>query len=465
MSYFEFSGASELPQYGSFLDRKLHEGADHGFEPTFMPTQLFDFQQAMVHYAVRKGRAALFEDCGLGKTFQSLTWGQNVIEHTNKPVLYLTPLAVAAQTIREAGKIGVEVKRSSDGEYSGKFIVTNYERLAHFDPADFSGVICGESSILKSFDGAIKSQITDFMRKVPYRLLETATAAPNDYIELGTSSEALGYMGFMDMLNRFFKNDLNNSATRRHYGEAPKWRFKGHAELPFWRWVCSWARALRKPSDLGFDDGAFILPPLTEERHLVDAKSLANGMLFNLPAATLPEQREEKKRTVRERCERVAELVAHDQPSIMWCQFNEEGDLLEDLVPGAVQVSGSDKDAVKEERFIAFAEGQIKKLVTKAKIGGLGMNWQQCAHVTYFPSHSYEQYYQAVRRCYRFGQRNSVRVDIVHTAGEARVIENQERKARQAQQMFGNLVAEMNNAIHLSAKKTHAQKLEIPSWL
>ena len=451
--------------YSDFLGSKLHEGADHGFEPTFMPAQLFDFQQAMVCYAVRKGRAALFEDCGLGKTFQSLTWGQNVIEHTNKPVLYLTPLAVAAQTIREAAKIGVETQRSSDGAYSGKFIITNYERLQHFCPSQFAGVICGESSILKSFDGAIKSQITDFMRKVPYRLLETATAAPNDYIELGTSSEALGYMGFMDMLNRFFKNDLNNSATRRHYGEAPKWRFKGHAELPFWRWVCSWARALRKPSDLGFDDGRFILPELTEQRHLVDAKSLANGMLFNLPAATLPEQREEKKRTVRERCERVAELCAHDQPSIMWCQLNEEGDLLEELVPGAVQVSGSDKDAVKEERFIAFAEGQIKKLVTKAKIGGLGMNWQQCAHMTYFPSHSYEQYYQAVRRCYRFGQVNPVRVDIVHTAGEERVIENQERKAIQAQQMFGHLVAEMNNAIGVQMNRKANNILEVPSWL
>lgn len=451
--------------YSDFLGCKLHEGADHGFEPTFMPSQLFDFQQAMVAYAVRKGRAALFEDCGLGKTFQSLTWGQNVIEHTNKPVLYMTPLAVAAQTIREAAKIGVETQRSSDGAYSGKFIITNYERLQHFDPSKFAGVICGESSILKSFDGAIKSQITDFMRKVPYRLLETATAAPNDYIELGTSSEVLGYMGFMDMLNRFFKNDLNNSATRRHYGEAPKWRFKGHAELPFWRWVCSWARALRKPSDLGFDDGRFILPELTEQRHLVDAKSLANGMLFNLPAATLPEQREEKKRTVRERCERVAELCAHDQPSIMWCQLNEEGDLLEDLVPGAVQVSGSDKDAVKEERFIAFAEGQINKLVTKAKIGGLGMNWQQCAHMTYFPSHSYEQYYQAVRRCYRFGQVNPVRVDIVHTAGEERVIENQERKALQAQQMFGHLVAEMNNAIHIGRRSAPTFQVETPSWL
>ena len=430
-----------------------------------MPSKLFDFQQAMVDYAVRKGRAALFEDCGLGKTFQFLTWGQNVIEHTNLPVLALTPLAVAAQTIREAEKIGVETERSSDGKYRGKFIVTNYERLEHFDPSDFAGVICDESSILKSFDGARKEQITNFMRKVPYRLLATATAAPNDYIELGTSSEALGYMGFMDMLNRFFKNDLNNSATRRHYGEAPKWRFKGHAELPFWRWVCSWARALRKPSDLGFDDGRFVLPPLTENHHIVQAHTLADGMLFALPAATLPEQREEKKRTVRERCEKVAELVASSDSALVWCQLNEEADLLEKIISGARQVAGHHRDEVKEERFLDFVDGRTRVLVTKPKIGALGLNFQHCAHVVDFPSHSYEQRYQGIRRCWRFGQKRPVRVDTVHTEGEMRVLENQERKARQAAEMFGNLVAEMNNAIHLSTKRKHEKTLEIPAWL
>lgn len=465
MSYLDFTAPFSPGEYGEFLDRKLHEGADHGFEPTFMPSQLFDFQQAMVHYAVRKGRAALFEDCGLGKTFQFLTWGQNIVEHTNRPVLALTPLAVAAQTMREAEKIGVEAERSSDGKYRGKLIVTNYERLEHFNPADFAGVICDESSILKSFDGARKSQITDFMRKAPYRLLATATAAPNDYIELGTSSEALGYMGFMDMLNRFFKNDLNNSATRRHYGEAPKWRFKGHAELPFWRWVCSWARAMRKPSDLGFDDGRFILPPLTEHRHLVQARTLADGMLFALPAATLPEQREEKKRTVQERCEKVAELTNHGESALVWCQLNEEADLLEKIIPSAIQVAGHHRDEVKEERFLDFIDGRTRVLVTKPKIGALGLNFQHCAHVVDFPSHSYEQRYQGIRRCWRFGQKRPVRVDTVHTEGESRILENQERKARQAETMFGNLVAEMNNAIHMSAKKDFAKKLEVPSWL
>jgi len=451
--------------YSDFIESKLHQGADSGFEPTFIPDSAFDFQRAMIEYAVRKGRAALFEDCGLGKTLQFLSWAQNVVEHTNRPVLVLTPLAVAGQTLREADKFGIEAARSSDGSIPRKLVVTNYERLSAFNPADFAGVVCDESSILKNFDGTRKAEVTEFMRKVPYRLLATATAAPNDYIELGTSSEALGYMGFMDMLNRFFKNDLNNSATRRHYGEAPKWRFKGHAELPFWRWVCSWARALRKPSDLGFDDGRFILPPLVERSHLVQAETLASGMLFALPAATLPEQREEKKRTVVERCRKVAELVEHGKPALVWCQLDAEADMIEKIVPGAIQVAGKHSDDEKERRFLGFIDGTHRVLVTKPKIGALGLNFQHCAHVVDFPSHSYEQWYQGVRRCWRFGQTESVIVDTVHTEGEARVMENRQRKARAAEEMFGNLVAEMNNAISIGRKAAPSLPVEVPSWL
>lgn len=454
-----------MDAYAKFLARKTHEGANSGFDPRFMPSALFDFQQAMVDYAVRKGRAALFEDCGLGKTIQFLTWAQNVIEHTNRPVLVLTPLAVAGQTIREAEKFGIEASRSSDGTIPAKLTVANYERLAHFNPADFAGVVCDESSILKSFDGARRAEITDFMRKVPYRLLATATAAPNDYVELGTSSEALGYMGHMDMLNRFFRNEQGNStATGRMYGEAPKWRFKGHAELPFWRWVCSWARAMRKPSDLGFDDGAFNLPKLVERAHLVEAENLPNGMLFSLPASTLPEQREEKKRTIKERCERAAELVAHDRPAVVWCQFNEEADLLERIIPGARQVSGSQSDEVKEARLMGFIDGDFRVLVTKARIAALGLNFQHCAHVVDFPSHSYEQYYQGVRRCWRFGQKSEVVVDTVMTEGERKIIENRQRKARQAEAMFGNLISEMNNAMSVRIDRTFAKAMEMPAW-
>jgi hypothetical protein len=229
--------------YERFLDRKTQGGADHGFEPLWLPDFLFDFQRAMVQWSVRKGRAAIFADCGLGKTPMGLVWASNVARRACKPVLYLTPLAVTAQTVREAEKFGIEAIASREGASRGHIVITNYERLHYFEPVDFAGVVCDESSILKSYDGRRRSEITAFMRKMPYRLLQTATAAPNDYIELGTSSEALGYMGHMDMLNRFFKNDLNNSAQGRFAGEVIKWRLKGHAELPFWRWVCSWARA------------------------------------------------------------------------------------------------------------------------------------------------------------------------------------------------------------------------------
>ena len=453
--------------YADLIARKMHEGADDGFDPTFIPDQAFDFQRAMIEYSVRKGRAALFQDCGLGKTIESLAFGQNVVEHTNKHVMYLTPCAVAPQAIREAVKFNIDAERSTDGSLPSapKIVVTNYERLSAFNPADFAGVICDESSILKNFDGARRSEITDFMRKVPYRLLDTATAAPNDYIELGTSSEALGYMGHMDMLNRFFVNDLNNSATRRHYGEAPKWRFKGHAQVPFWRWVCSWARAMRKPSDLGFDDGAFVLPELTENLHEVKAETLAPGMLFALPAATLPEQREEKKRTVKERCRRVADLVSHTDPALVWCQLDAEADFLESIIPGAVQVSGKHSDDEKERRFLGFIDGTHRVLITKPKIGALGLNFQHCAHVVDFPSHSYEQRYQGIRRCWRFGQKRPVRVDTVHTEGELRIIENLKRKSEQASVMFESLVQEMNNAMHIGGKAAPIKKMEVPLWL
>lgn len=453
-------------QYLAFLDKKTQGGADSGFEPVWMPEFLFDFQREIVAWAVRKGRAAIFADCGLGKTPMGLTWASNVARKTGKPVLYLTPLAVAVQTIREAHKFGIDATLSRDGNNSGHIIVTNYEKLHFFSPDDFSGVVCDESSILKSFAGERRGQITAFMRKVPYRLLQTATAAPNDYIELGTSSEALGYMGHMDMLNRFFKNDLNNSATGRMRGEVIKWRLKGHAELPFWRWVCSWARAIRRPSDLGFDDSRFVLPELNEVEHLVEANTLADGMLFAMPAQGLKEQRDESRRTIQERCEKVAALVNHTgQPALVWCHLNDEGELLEKLIPDAVQVAGGDSDERKEQRLEAFADGQARVLITKPKIGAWGLNFQHCNHVTFFPTHSFEQYYQGVRRCWRFGQKRDVTVDVVATEGSLGVVHNLQRKAVQADKMFSNLVAEMNQAIAIGRTDNMHKQMEIPKWL
>lgn len=455
-----------VSDYGEFLRQKSQGGSDSGFTPVWMPDFLFDFQRELVEWAVRKGRAAIFADCGLGKTPMGLTWASNVARKTGKPVLYLTPLAVASQTVREAEKFGIEARQSKDGAHAGHIIVANYERLHYFSSSDFGGVVCDESSVLKSFAGERRGEITAFMRQVPYRLLQTATAAPNDYIELGTSSEALGYMGHMDMLNRFFKNDLNNSAQGRMRGEVIKWRLKGHAETPFWRWVCSWARAIRRPSDLGFNDDGFLLPPLHEVEHLVEANSLADGMLFALPAVGLKEQREERRRTVQERCQTVADLVNHTgQPALVWCHLNEEGDVLQSLIPDAVQVAGSDSDDRKEDRLEAFADGRARVLITKPKIGAWGLNYQHCNHVTFFPSHSFEQYYQAVRRCWRFGQKRAVKVDIVTTEGERGVMRNLQRKSDQADAMFSRLVAEMNNALAIERANNMNTQVEVPSWL
>ena len=455
----------DLNEYQKFLQDRSHSRGDLGFVPVFMPDCLFDFQAHLVDWSVKTGRAAICADCGVGKTLQELVWAENVARHTSKPVLILAPLAVAQQTVREGEKFGIECSFSRDGTVKGRTTITNYEKLHLFSPSDFAGVVCDESSILKSFDGTRKKEITDFMRKMPFRLLATATAAPNDYTELGTSSEALGCMGHIDMLTRFFKNDQNNIATKRMYGEAPKWRFKGHAEIPFWRWVTSWARACRKPSDLGFDDQGFDLPALIERTHMVDIDAAPDGMLFNMPAVNLFEQRVERKRTVEERCEMAASLVNHSNPAVIWCHMNAEGDLLEDLIPDAVQVSGKDSDDRKEQKFEEFSTGNARVMITKPRIGGWGLNWQHAAHVVYFPSHSYEAYYQAIRRCWRFGQTSDVTVDLVLTEGERRVMENLRQKAAKADVMFGKLVAEMNNSLVIQKSEKFNKREEFPSWL
>lgn len=453
--------------YQTFLSSKRHSARGEGIDVSRdnLNPSLFDFQRELVQWSLSQGRSALFCDTGLGKTIQQLSWADEVCRATNGNVLILTPLAVAHQTATEGEKFGIEAKRSNDGTVHRGITITNYERLHYFDPSDFVAVVCDESAILKSFDGARRTAITAFMRSVPYRLLCSATPAPNDYTELGTSSEALGYLGHMDMLNRFFRNDMNNSAIGRMAGKSVQWRFKGHAEMAFWRWVCSWARAVRKPSDLGYDDGAFNLPPLIERQHVVTTNKVAPGMLFAVEAITMQEQRAERRRTIDERCTQVAELVNHDAPALVWCHLNDEGDMLERMIPGAIQVSGSDTDEAKEEKLIAFASGEARALVTKPRIAGWGLNFQHCSHVTFFPSHSYEQYYQGVRRCWRFGQKNPVTVDIVTTEGEARVLANLQSKAVAADKMFAHLVASMNDSLSIIRNDQYTTREELPSWL
>lgn len=451
-----------MPDYDDFIERKSQIDNLSGFEPVWMPDFLFDFQKSLVDWSIRKGRAAIFADCGLGKTPMQLVWAENVIRRENRPVLIITPLAVSAQTIREANKFNIEARRSKgEGPIRG-IIVTNYEQLHHFNPDDFVGVVCDESSAIKHFSGERQKAVTQFMRKTPYRLLCTATAAPNDYIELGTSAEALGEIGRMDMLSTFFKND-ENSLHPIWWGA--RWRFKQHAEYDFWRWVCSWARAVRKPSDLGFDDGPFVLPPITVSETVIDNPFALKNSLIPTQAETLQEQRAERRETLSLRCEEVAKLVNGHSPAVIWCHLNDEADLLERLIPGSKQVQGSDSDDTKEAVFSDFSNGDLRVLITKPKIGAFGMNWQHCAHMTFFPSHSFEQYYQGIRRCWRFGQTRPVHVDVVTTEGEMGVLKNLQRKAEAADVMFDRLVEQMNNAMSRKRSAYGTQPMELPKWL
>lgn len=459
-------------KYETFVDAKSHDSQKYGFKPIWMPKGIIDFQESSASYAIEKGRAALFEDCGLGKTIQELTWAENVYRHTNKPVLILTPLAVARQFVTEGEKFGVECTRDPKKKCGIK--VTNFEQLHKFNSNDFSGVAVDESGILKNFDGATKTAITEFLKKMPFRLLASATPAPNDSFELGTSSEALGHLGYMDMLAMFFRSTQNSlhpmSSLSTRYGGAifaeAKFRFKPHAEKWFWRWVCSWARAFRKPSDLGFSDEKFILPELIENTFICKRKALRDGYLFNLPSVGLKEEREERRATLIERCEMATEkVVRHKGASISWCALNDEADLLEKLIPESKQVSGSQSDEEKEETFIAFEKGQLEKLVIKPKIGAWGLNFQFCNHMTWFVSHSYEQYHQAVRRLYRFGQKKPVTVDIIASDGEEKIISNLKRKSIAADKMFTQLVEQMNNAKGVEHKTDFKNKMEAVSWL
>lgn len=761
--------------YTLFLKKKSQMGSMGGFAPTFMPNFLFDFQAATTTWGIEKGRAALFEDCGLGKTIQQLVWAQNVVEHTNKPVLILTPLAVSFQTVDEAEKFGIEAVRHLPGQsLTSRIYVTNYERLHHLDSTQFGGVVADEcfpagtlvdtpsgryaietlsigakilnasgidtisdihrrevpyaialtihqnariicsphhpiftergwvcaqdlepgdallhtetamrmvrgdissrtisnfrsheilreillselanesttisgktphngsssqespftigmvyggvvrsessnrarsqiepydrsssaregfnnsqtdasqtfntrrewtraysatdnfdgcvrsgmeirierivgeqnsglsdiiqtglrqcgtenwhrsgwvlslqpesvgckegcktgfvrvdrleileqghpelercrasdgklyfydltatrhpsfsvngllvhnSSRIKAFDSQTCSAVIDFMRHIDYRLLCTATAAPNDYPEFGTSAEALSVVRRVDMLHRYFTHDS---------GDTGKWRLKKHAtRAAFWQWMGSWARAIRSPSDLGFSDEGFILPPLIEQQHVIRSSVLRDDLLFSIEAIGLAEQRAERRVTITERCEKVAELInPTGKPAIAWCHLNPEGDLLEKLIPDAIQVSGKDSDEAKEEKLLAFTHKQSRVLIIKPKIGAHGLNLQHCAHMTTFSSHSFEDDYQQVRRCYRFGQQSPVTVDRIVTEGEQRVIRNLQRKAKQAEAMYTALIQAMRETVYQPQVLNKIQQIvATPSWL
>lgn len=458
--------------YLTFIGRKMQLRQMSGFEPIFMPNYLKDFQRYCVDWALRNARVALFEDCGLGKSVQELVFAENVVRYENKPVLLMCPLAVGEQMKREAEKFDIEAQISRDGKFHGnaKIVITNYERLHYFNPNDFVGSIADESSAIKAFDGKRRKQVTRFMSKHKYRLMGTATAAPNDYIELGTHSEALGELTQSEMIDQYFRS----SDKKRHdlfkegdFWNRAKYFFKAHAEIPFWRWVSSWARALRLPSDLGFDDNGFILPNLEEEQITLDYEYIPDGELFPRIARTFAEQRAERKRTLGMRCEKVAEIVAQnpDENIVVWCHYNPEGELLEKLIPGAVEVAGRHSDDEKEERLNAFSRGETKVLITKQKIAGWGLNWQHVGLQIMFPSHSFELRYQSIRRSWRFGRKDPVRIITVTTPGEAGVTNNLKKKETNASKMFSALVREMNHSQRFEVRDGHNNPMEVPAWL
>lgn len=446
--------------YENFISTKRHLLGQFGFNPNYIPKIAFDFQSAIIERSIQKGRIGIFADTGLGKTLIQLSIANNIIRETNQRVLILTPLAVAFQFIKEANKLGIDdIEYSKDGKFTKKIVICNYERLHYFNSTDFVGCILDESSILKNFNGQIKNQITAFVKKIPYRFLSSATPSPNDFIELGTSSEALGYMGYMDMLTKFFKSNQNSvDSNNRNIGE--KFYLKPHAEIDFFAWVNQWSIMIKKPSDLGFSDERYILPELIKNHHVIknDRTVELDGqlMLFSKPAKSMTEVRKEQSDTVNQRCEQAIEL-AKNKTSVYWCNLNDESSLLAELDTDSVEIRGSMSIEKKEDILVNFAEGNIQRIITKAKITGMGLNWQHCNHSVFFPTWSYEQYYQAIRRFWRFGQKKDVTIDIVVSDGQSRVMEALEQKTQKAQELYENLVQSVNGHVDLSTKEFNKQ--------
>ncbi len=442
--------------YTEFLESKKHSIGNFGFKANYIPDIAFDFQKYIIEKATLKGRVAIFADTGLGKTLIQLSIAKNIINHTNKKVLILTPLAVAFQFILEAEKLGIDdIEYSKDGKHNKKIVICNYERLHYFDSNDFVGVILDESSILKNFDGKIKGQVTAFVKKIPYRFLSTATPSPNDFIELGTSSEALGYMGYMDMLTKFFKTNQNSvDSNNRNIGE--KFYLKPHAEKDFFAWVNQWSIMVKMPSDLGFSNERYNLPKLIVNKHIVENQSMfdINGQItmFTPIAKSMTEVRLEQKQTEEKRCIKAVEL-AQNKTSVYWCNTNQESSYLKQMDSEAVEIIGSQSIEKKEEILLAFAKGEIKRLITKAKMTSMGLNWQHCNHSVFFPTWSYEQYYQAIRRFWRFGQKNDVIIDMVISDGQTRVLETLQQKTKKAIELYENLTANVNQSFQNKVKE------------
>ncbi|HMI91586.1 MAG TPA: helicase-related protein [Polyangiales bacterium] len=453
--------------YEAFIASKSLCAAPVGLEALDVPAWVFPHQAALVRWALRKGRSAVFADTGLGKTGIELVWAHNVAQHARGRVLILAPLAVAHQIEREGETFGIPCPyaRVDNG---APVVVTNYEMLHAFDPRAFVGVVLDESGILKSFDGATRSALIAAFGSTPYRLCATATPAPNDFTELGNHSEFLGIKSRAEMLAEYFVHD--GSSTQ-------DWRIKGHAVLPFWRWVASWGAVVKSPEDLGFDGSAYQLPPLEMHEHVVHEEledAHASGLLFPEDARSLSDQRRVRRATMGKRVAMAVDLSAGAEPCIVWCELNDEADACERAIEGSVQVSGSDSADEKVRKLLAFLNGEKRVLVSKAQIVGFGINMQVCARMVFVgASHSYEQTYQAIRRCWRFGQKRPVDVHVIRADTERFVIENYRRKEADAARLAVALrdlvgVHVRNEVVGASAREWNAYaplKVEVPSWL
>lgn len=455
-----------MSSYQKFLETKQVAAVESGFTGDLSGYPLFDYQNAIVDWALRRGRAAVFADTGLGKTIMQTAWADQVVRHTGKPVLLLAPLAVSYQTVKKSAEYGITAKMAisqADVTEPGIY-VTNYEKLDHFDAESFSGVVLDESSILKGMNGSTRQKITEAFSRTPYRLSCTATPSPNDHMELGTQSEFLGVMRQLEMLAMYFIHDG---------GDTSKWRLKGHGVRRFWEWVSTWAVLIRKPSDLGFADDAHELPEVVYHEHIIETEP--EGGLLVSPAQGLMERNQARRDSVADRVELAADIVnGIDDSVLVWCNLNDEAERLGQSINGAVEVRGSDSDKHKEYALLGFSEGEVQKLVTKPKIAGFGMDWSHCNQMVFVGlSDSWEQYYQAVRRCQRFGQKRQVHVHVVSADTEGAVVANIKEKDRKNEEMAKQMVSLMagfmrRNVLGATAEKTEyaaSVELELPSFL
>lgn len=453
--------------YTDFVKTKVAMFVPSGLQPVDFDYPLMPHQDALAQWALRRGKAAIFADTGLGKTRMQLAWADQVHKHANVPVLILAPLAVAAQTVSEGADIGIKVTQIFNGDQSTSGIdICNYDRLHLIDATKYGAVVLDESSIIKHHNTKTLQHLLDAFKATPYKLCATATPAPNDWTELGTHAEFLGVCSRVEMLSEYFCHDG---------AETQVWRLKGHAKNAFWRWVSSWGAMLRRPSDLGFDNNAYDLPPLNVHEHTVHAEHSANGMLFAMEAQTLSERRDARRSSVDARVKDCAAMVnSQNEPWIVWCELNTESEMLTKAISGAVEVTGSMDTAKKEQALYDFAAGKIRVLVTKPSIAGFGLNWQHCRKMAFVGvTDSFESYYQAVRRCWRFGQKSAVDVHIFSSVLEGAVAANLKRKERDALEMAEQLAKETSEAVKASVlgltRTFNAYepelKIETPAWL